>query len=60
MGEFTIEQALNVLEQAINVGASKGAYSIKESAMIYQAISFAKQYIEPVVTDTTTPKLTKK
>lgn len=60
MGEFTIDQAVSILEQAINVGASKGAYSIKESAMIYQALTFAKQYIEPVATETVTPELTKK
>lgn len=58
MEEFTIEQAVNVLEQAINVGASKGAYSIKESAMIYQAINFTKQYITPE--ESQVPELKKK
>lgn len=46
---MTQEQALNILVQGVNIGQSKGAYSLQEASILSQAISvFQSKKEEPV------------
>lgn len=59
MGEFTIAQALSVLEQAVNVGAAKGSYAIKDSALINHSLEFIKEYIKSKGDEAIVPEIIK-
>jgi len=56
MIEITIAQAINVLEQAVNVGASKGSYLIKEATTIDKALEYIKEYVKAKGDEVNIPK----
>lgn len=60
MGEITIAQVINVLEQAVNVGAAKGSYLIKESSVIDRSLEFLKEYVKSKGDEAIIPETIKK
>lgn len=40
------KQALEILEQALNLASTKGAFSLQESATIFTALSIIKKEFE--------------
>ena len=40
------EQALNIIEQALNLANSKGAFKLEESATIFAALSSVKNALQ--------------
>ena len=70
MEKVTIAQVINVLEQAVNIGAAKGSYAIKDAALINQSLELLKEYVkskgdevlipEVIIPEVVKPKNTKK
>ena len=49
------KQALQVIEQALNIANSKGVFKLEESATVFAAYSTLKQFVE-----TPTPEVVEK
>jgi hypothetical protein len=43
-----IEQAVNVLDQALNAAATKGIFNLKDSALVNQSLDMVKSYFTPL------------
>ena len=50
------EQSLQVLEQALNLASTKGAFTLQESATIFAAISTVKDLLTQPITKETKQK----
>lgn len=59
MGEITIAQVISVLEQAVNVGAAKGSYAIKDAALINHALDVLKEYVKSKGDEAIVPEIIK-
>ena len=61
--ETSMTQVVSVIEQALNMASSKGAFGLKDAAVVSQALDLLKAHFEsakePEVLDAT-PIMTKK
>lgn len=54
------KQALQVIEQALNISNSKGAFKLEESATIFAAYTTLKQFVETPTLDVAKEETLKK
>ena len=46
-----IEQAVNVIDQALNAASTKGVFNLKDSSLVNQALEMVKSYFVKPETD---------
>jgi hypothetical protein len=46
--ETNMTQVVSVIEQALNMASTKGAFGLKDSAVVSQALDLLKAHFEPV------------
>ena len=42
-----IKQVVGIIEQALNIASSKGAFGLKDAAVVSQALDVLKNHFEP-------------
>lgn len=49
--ELTLEQSINVIDQALNVATSKGAFTLKDASLVNKSLESLKSKLIPAKSD---------